>query len=132
LQQIQDLYLEVLEHAPSERDTFLAEVCRGDDDLKAQLYSLLARKNESDSEPIGRNAVSPCSRAAGVTLSRIEPAIAHAQVRKHLRVLKKLEITVVNKAGRIWGEAVTEKVVWHVVRQFCKQSGNPEKWHPMI
>ena len=29
----------------------------------------------------------------------------------------------VNKAGRIWGEAVTEKVVWHVVRRFASKAG---------
>ena len=29
----------------------------------------------------------------------------------------------VNKAGRTWGEAMTEKVVWHVVREFARKAG---------
>ena len=29
----------------------------------------------------------------------------------------------VNKARRTWGETVTEKVVWHVVREFAKKAG---------
>lgn len=29
----------------------------------------------------------------------------------------------VNKAGRIWGEGMTEKVVWHVVKEFAKSAG---------
>jgi site-specific recombinase XerD len=29
----------------------------------------------------------------------------------------------VNRAGKTWGESVTEKVVWHVVREFAKKAG---------
>jgi site-specific recombinase XerD len=29
----------------------------------------------------------------------------------------------VNRAGRIWGEHMTSKVVWHVVREFAKKAG---------
>ena len=29
----------------------------------------------------------------------------------------------VNRAGRIWGESMTEKVVWHVVREFATKAG---------
>jgi site-specific recombinase XerD len=29
----------------------------------------------------------------------------------------------VNRAGRVWGESMTEKVVWHVVREFAKKAG---------
>src|SRR5215472_5382292 len=29
----------------------------------------------------------------------------------------------VNKAGRIWGESITEKVVWHVVRKSARKTG---------
>jgi site-specific recombinase XerD len=29
----------------------------------------------------------------------------------------------VNKAGRIWGDGVTSKVVWHVVREFAAKAG---------
>ena len=29
----------------------------------------------------------------------------------------------VNKAGKTWGEAMTEKVVWHVVREFARKAG---------
>ena len=29
----------------------------------------------------------------------------------------------VNKAGRTWGEVMTEKVVWHVVREFARKAG---------
>jgi hypothetical protein len=29
----------------------------------------------------------------------------------------------VSKAGRIWGEAVTEKLVWHVVKEFAAKIG---------
>ncbi|HTD45454.1 MAG TPA: site-specific integrase [Bryobacteraceae bacterium] len=28
----------------------------------------------------------------------------------------------VNRAGRVWGESVTEKVVWHVVREFAAKA----------
>ena len=28
----------------------------------------------------------------------------------------------VNRAGRMWGERITEKVVWHVVREFAEKS----------
>ena len=28
----------------------------------------------------------------------------------------------VNKAGRVWGESMTEKVVWHVVREFAAKA----------
>src|SRR6516225_3585350 len=28
-----------------------------------------------------------------------------------------------NKAGKTWGEAMTEKVVWHVVREFARKAG---------
>jgi hypothetical protein len=29
----------------------------------------------------------------------------------------------VNKAGGIWGDGMTEKVVWHVVREFAAKAG---------
>lgn len=29
----------------------------------------------------------------------------------------------VNRAGRVWSEAMTEKVVWHVVREFATKAG---------
>ena len=29
----------------------------------------------------------------------------------------------VNKAGRTWGDSITEKVVWHVVRKFARETG---------
>ena len=29
----------------------------------------------------------------------------------------------VNRAGKTWGESMTEKVVWHVVREFAKKAG---------
>jgi len=29
----------------------------------------------------------------------------------------------VNRAGRIWGDGMTEKVVWHIVREYAKQVG---------
>lgn len=29
----------------------------------------------------------------------------------------------VNRAGRVWGESMTEKVVWHVVREFAAKAG---------
>jgi integrase len=29
----------------------------------------------------------------------------------------------VNRAGRIWGEGMTEKVVWHVVKEFASKAG---------
>ena len=29
----------------------------------------------------------------------------------------------VNKMGRIWGEAMTAKAVWHIVREFAKKAG---------
>lgn len=29
----------------------------------------------------------------------------------------------VNRAGRIWGDGMTEKVVWHVVREYAKKAG---------
>ena len=29
----------------------------------------------------------------------------------------------VNKAGRTWGDSITEKVVWHVVRKFARKTG---------
>jgi site-specific recombinase XerD len=29
----------------------------------------------------------------------------------------------VNRAGRVWGDGMTEKVVWHVVREFAKKAG---------
>ena len=44
LQQIQDLYMEVLEHAPSERAAFLSDACNSDEELKKQVESLLAQK----------------------------------------------------------------------------------------
>ena len=28
----------------------------------------------------------------------------------------------VNRAGRVWGESMTEKVVWHVVREFAAKA----------
>ena len=28
----------------------------------------------------------------------------------------------VNRAGRVWGASMTEKVVWHVVREFAKKA----------
>jgi integrase len=31
----------------------------------------------------------------------------------------------VNRAGRVWGEGMTEKVVWHVVKGFAKKVGIP-------
>ena len=29
----------------------------------------------------------------------------------------------VNRAGRVWGDGITDKVVWHVVREFAKKAG---------
>src|SRR5262249_55896377 len=29
----------------------------------------------------------------------------------------------VSSAGRVWGEAITEKLVWHVVKEFAAQIG---------
>lgn len=29
----------------------------------------------------------------------------------------------VNKAGRIWGESMSAKVVWHIVREFARKAG---------
>lgn len=29
----------------------------------------------------------------------------------------------VKRAGRIWGDGMTEKVVWHVVREYAKKAG---------
>jgi site-specific recombinase XerD len=29
----------------------------------------------------------------------------------------------VNRAGRVWGDGMTEKVVWHVVREYAKKAG---------
>src|SRR5277367_1458393 len=29
----------------------------------------------------------------------------------------------VSSAGRVWGEAVTEKLVWHVVKEFAAKTG---------
>jgi integrase len=29
----------------------------------------------------------------------------------------------VNRAGRVWGDGMTEKVVWHVVREFAEKAG---------
>ena len=33
----------------------------------------------------------------------------------------------VSSAGKAWGEGVTEKVVWHVVKEFAKKIGVPKQ-----
>jgi eukaryotic-like serine/threonine-protein kinase len=45
--QIERLYHEALEHASSERDTFLSAACRGDQALRREVESLLARDGEA-------------------------------------------------------------------------------------
>ena len=34
----------------------------------------------------------------------------------------------VNRAGRVWGESITEKVVWHVVREFAARAAISRSW----
>lgn len=45
-QQIELLYSEALKHSSSERTEFLRQVCAGDDELQAELESLLAEAED--------------------------------------------------------------------------------------
>jgi len=47
-QAVKDLFFEALERAPSQRDEFLLEACRGDEQLRAEVLSLLAAHEDSD------------------------------------------------------------------------------------
>jgi eukaryotic-like serine/threonine-protein kinase len=48
LRQIEQLYHEAREHEPSERTAFLAQACRGDEELRQELDQLLAPDPSND------------------------------------------------------------------------------------
>jgi eukaryotic-like serine/threonine-protein kinase len=62
LQQIQDLYHSVREREPGERGAFLEEACRGDEELRREVESLLAQ-NGSPAGPMQRPAISLLAKA---------------------------------------------------------------------
>jgi integrase len=51
--------------------------------------------------------------------SRNELTIGHGHRKRYLAVCS----TPLNKAGVVWGEGPTEKVVWYVVKNFAKTVG---------
>jgi len=68
LQRIQEIFHAVSESAPSERDAFLAEACKGDETLREQVVSLLAGVS-SESGPFQRQAISLLAEAIDIDLS---------------------------------------------------------------
>ena len=48
LRQVEDLYHSAWEQAPEQRGGFLAEACRGDEELRREVKSLLAQSSSGD------------------------------------------------------------------------------------
>jgi Tol biopolymer transport system component/predicted Ser/Thr protein kinase len=68
IQQIQDLYHEVLECTPEQREAFLAQACDGDGELQREVESLLVQ-NGSDPGPLQRPAMSLLAEAVSSGVS---------------------------------------------------------------
>lgn len=55
-QRIERIYHEALEREPFEREGYIAEACRDDQDLRSEIESLVRRDNSSPDAPINRPA----------------------------------------------------------------------------
>ena len=61
---------------------------------------------------------------AGIRGVRMRPPERRLGCRiRRVKGVKKLGVRSVSSAGRAWGEAVTEKLVWHVVKEFDAKIG---------
>ena len=81
-QRLQSIVVDALSRAAEERPAFLAEVCRGDDDLRREAASLLERESRADgflADPL--DALAAAEQRRG-------PALVSGQTIAHYRIVK--------------------------------------------
>ena len=79
-QRLQDIVQAALDRPADERAAFLAEVCRGDDDLRREAASLLERESRADgflANPLDALAAAEHSRGPALVIGQ---TIAHYRI----------------------------------------------------